>query len=216
MLVINIIILIWVMSDYSSRGGGGCGSCFWALVVLHFGILGILCYLVVRPAKREREVVERVVVQQTAPPPPAQMPAPTQQDQYQPALTPASMPPMESPALQCPNCQNMYERGDRFCDQCGHNLPFSSRKVSAAAVPRILSAGRATDNSIILDHPQVSSIHAKIIIENNQVYIEDCGSTNGTMVNGQRIYGRTPIRQGDRIGFGSFDIMYNDLMAKVG
>lgn len=52
LLVLHFVLLLWVFSDYSNRGGGGCGGCFWAIIVLHFGFLGLICYLIVRPAKR--------------------------------------------------------------------------------------------------------------------------------------------------------------------
>lgn len=44
--VINIAILVWVIKDAQSRGASA-GA--WLVIVLLFGILGLLAYLVARP-----------------------------------------------------------------------------------------------------------------------------------------------------------------------
>lgn len=48
----------------------------------------------------------------------------------------------------------------------------------------------------------VSRIHAKIIIENNELYIENLSNTNFTYVNNERIVKRTVLQDGDEIGLG--------------
>ncbi|WP_448381178.1 FHA domain-containing protein [Gloeomargarita sp.] len=53
----------------------------------------------------------------------------------------------------------------------------------------------------------VSRIHARLVVVDNQVAIEDMGSTNGTYVNGQRLRPgqRCPLRTGDWIALGKED-----------
>ncbi len=48
----------------------------------------------------------------------------------------------------------------------------------------------------------VSRQHATIWIYENQLYIRDEGSTNGTWVNEQRIFGPTPLKPGDQVRLG--------------
>ena len=51
----------------------------------------------------------------------------------------------------------------------------------------VLKIGRNADNDIRLDDATVSSHHAEIIQSSTDVIIRDCGSTNGTYVNGNEI-----------------------------
>ena len=51
--------------------------------------------------------------------------------------------------------------------------------------------------------PELSRRHARIAAgPSGELLVEDLGSTNGTMVNGQRISAATPVRGGDRIEVG--------------
>ena len=52
---------------------------------------------------------------------------------------------------------------------------------------RILTVGRSTNNDIVIDNKKVSSSHARFKILNNEITLEDVGSTNGTYVNGEKI-----------------------------
>ena len=55
---------------------------------------------------------------------------------------------------------------------------------------------------LILDDPKVSSLHAKFTVEDDQFYLWDFGSKNGTFVNGKRIREATPLRENDEIKIG--------------
>jgi hypothetical protein len=61
------------------------------------------------------------------------------------------------------------------------------------------------DSPYIINHADVSRKHARIKVENNRVFIEDLGSTNGTSVNGQSIddKGLVSVNSGDQIIIGS-------------
>ena len=67
----------------------------------------------------------------------------------------------------------------------------------------MVSLGRNPDNAIHLDDQQVSRHHAQIIAENGRYFLEDLGSSNGTLVNGQRLSQKTMIKIGDQITIGS-------------
>lgn len=62
--------------------------------------------------------------------------------------------------------------------------------------------GRQPDCDIVIDHPKVSRRHARVRRAGDTHTIEDLGSLAGISVNGRRISGPTPFRQGDTIGFG--------------
>lgn len=62
-----------------------------------------------------------------------------------------------------------------------------------------LVIGRALDCDIAVVTPQVSRQHAKLTIEDTQLYVEDLGSSNGTMVNGRQIKSRQQVNHEDEI-----------------
>ncbi|HEU0163606.1 MAG TPA: FHA domain-containing protein [Thermomicrobiales bacterium] len=62
--------------------------------------------------------------------------------------------------------------------------------------------GRRQDNSIVLDDTFVSNRHAEIVYDGGSWWLEDIGSTNGTIVNDVRATSRIPIGPGDIVQFG--------------
>lgn len=67
-----------------------------------------------------------------------------------------------------------------------------------------LSIGRSADSDIHLDGLTISNNHARILLQNGAVFVEDAGSTNGVYVNGERISGRRALRNYDVIQVGPF------------
>jgi pSer/pThr/pTyr-binding forkhead associated (FHA) protein len=63
--------------------------------------------------------------------------------------------------------------------------------------------GRATDGLITLPSTKVSRRHARIVVCNERVILEDLGSRNGTYVGDRRIESAVELKNGDRIGIGS-------------
>lgn len=45
-----------------------------------------------------------------------------------------------------------------------------------------LTLGRGNNNDIVIDNPSISTNHVKIYFEDNEIYIEDLGSSNGTFI----------------------------------
>lgn len=66
----------------------------------------------------------------------------------------------------------------------------------------VLSIGRIPQNSIVLDNGYTSAQHALITYRENQWWIEDLDSRNGTLVNGIDINEPTVISVGDEIMIG--------------
>lgn len=62
--------------------------------------------------------------------------------------------------------------------------------------------GRDLANDIAISDPEISRRHARFLLQEDNVIIEDLGSTNGTFLNGQRISTPQQLRAGDVITFG--------------
>ena len=61
--------------------------------------------------------------------------------------------------------------------------------------------GRIDSNHVVLDDPLVSRVHAKVVVADGTVEIEDCGSSRGTKVNGELI-DRAYLHHGDMVKVG--------------
>jgi anti-sigma B factor antagonist len=68
--------------------------------------------------------------------------------------------------------------------------------------PRGLTVGRARENDLWLNDPTVSRHHLRFEYVGGQPVVCDLNSANGTFVNGKRIVGTHPLRDGDRITVG--------------
>ncbi|GIM28228.1 FHA domain-containing protein [Clostridium polyendosporum] len=74
---------------------------------------------------------------------------------------------------------------------------------SIIPVRTTITLGRKEDNSIVLHDQFVSGYHAKLYVRNNEFFLEDLESTNGTFINKQRISGRVRLKIEDEIRLGS-------------
>lgn len=64
--------------------------------------------------------------------------------------------------------------------------------------------GRVEGNDIILPSSKVSRQHARIFVRNNRCFVEDLGSSNGVIVDGQRIQGERDLGTASQIRIGDF------------
>lgn len=68
-----------------------------------------------------------------------------------------------------------------------------------------LTIGRAEGNDLILAEGGVSRKHARFFLEGEDLMVEDLGSANGTIVNGERIEGPTKLEPGAAIVLGDYE-----------
>lgn len=73
-------------------------------------------------------------------------------------------------------------------------------------VEGVTRVGRHSDSMILLDDITVSRRHCMVKVDQNQVTVEDEGSTNGTYVNGARME-VSPLQPGDRVMVGRFHLV---------
>lgn len=73
------------------------------------------------------------------------------------------------------------------------------------ALAAVTAIGRDLDNEIVVQDPAVSGRHAVFNCRESTWWVEDLGSTNGTVVNGQRLAANAPmiVRSGDVIQVGA-------------
>jgi hypothetical protein len=69
--------------------------------------------------------------------------------------------------------------------------------------------GRAPGCRLCLSDPIVSRRHAMITVTRGHATIEDLGSQNGVIVNGERIQGPRQLAEGDRIVIGGQELTYH-------
>ncbi len=71
-----------------------------------------------------------------------------------------------------------------------------------------ITLGRASDCTIPIRDRFLSRHHAEILFDSGQWVLRDCGSVNGTLLNGSRLAAPTPLKPGDRIGLGDSEVVY--------
>jgi serine phosphatase RsbU (regulator of sigma subunit) len=69
--------------------------------------------------------------------------------------------------------------------------------------------GRAESVDIRLDHSSISRQHCRFWMEDDACFVADCGSTNGTFVNGLKVE-KEKIKPGDTIIVGRFELIVEE------
>jgi hypothetical protein len=83
---------------------------------------------------------------------------------------------------------------ERPAEQAGRTYPITGE----------MTLGRAAGCQISLPADSyASNVHARVYQADGLTFVEDLGSTNGTLVNGGKITGTTAVQTGDRIQVGA-------------
>lgn len=75
------------------------------------------------------------------------------------------------------------------------------------SVPTI-TLGRATDCTVPIKDRYLSRRHAEIAFASGQWIVRDCGSVNGTLLNGTKLSGTSVLKPGDRILLGDSEVIF--------
>jgi len=62
-----------------------------------------------------------------------------------------------------------------------------------------LNLGRSEDNHVQIDDDGVSRFHARLLLDNGSLWLQDAGSRNGVFVNGARITQHVALKVGDQV-----------------
>jgi len=78
-----------------------------------------------------------------------------------------------------------------------------NRAGESFSVGEELTVGRGAGCAVVLgDDTFVSQVHARVFLRGGDAYVEDLGSTNGTLLNGEAVVEAVRLRRGDRVQFG--------------
>ena len=65
-----------------------------------------------------------------------------------------------------------------------------------------LTVGRAGGCGVVVADSYASQLHARVFRRDDQLFIEDLGSTNGTFLNRRKVTTAASVRRGDRLQVG--------------
>lgn len=82
------------------------------------------------------------------------------------------------------------------------------RKGGVIPIKDVVTIGRKNDNVLILNDPYASSYHARVYLKNGECVLEDLDSTNGTILNGERLIGKEYLSSGDEIKIGEVSFKF--------
>src|SRR3954447_4496908 len=80
------------------------------------------------------------------------------------------------------------------------------RKTVVPVVRDEITIGRNDGNIVRLTEKNVSRKHGRLLREEGHFYIEDLDSFTGIRVNGEKIHGKHPVREGDLIQISEYDL----------
>src|SRR6185295_6578724 len=87
--------------------------------------------------------------------------------------------------------------------------PTSSSRREVPLPRSLLSIGRDPSNDLVLPDAMVSRRHAVIEFRSSQYFLRDCNSSNGSLVNGDRVSERG-LRDGDLVAIGTARLLFRD------
>jgi uncharacterized RDD family membrane protein YckC len=87
--------------------------------------------------------------------------------------------------------------------------PNSSHWREIPLTRSLVSIGRDPSNDVVLTDAMVSRRHAVIEFRSSQYFIRDCNSSNGSLVNGDRVSEKN-LRDGDLLAIGTARFLFRD------
>ena len=80
-----------------------------------------------------------------------------------------------------------------------------------------IGIGRSPENALVVNDEGVSRYHARLLLENGSLWLQDAGSRNGVFVNGVRVTGHKALKVGDTITIAlhTFELRWEDEDSRV-
>jgi len=75
----------------------------------------------------------------------------------------------------------------------------------------LISIGRGAANDLVLPDNSVSRFHAVIKCQDGQTFIADRNSTNGVVIEGERIVGERELHHNDVAHLGSYELRFEEV-----
>lgn len=98
---------------------------------------------------------------------------------------------------------------DVFATQSRKEWVLEGRPHENASAQRVqivrhpFTVGRNAENSLCLANSTVSGFHAEVVLVDNDIFVRDLDSTNGTLLNGRPVQGIAGLVNGDILHFGN-------------
>jgi pSer/pThr/pTyr-binding forkhead associated (FHA) protein len=90
------------------------------------------------------------------------------------------------------------------------------KRVAAIEDMEVVVGRDAKQAKIVVQHPSVSSRHAKIRFDKGKFFVEDLKSVNGTFVDGAPVVAPTPVASEQALTFGTVDCLFVHRPAETG
>lgn len=81
--------------------------------------------------------------------------------------------------------------------------PFAGQ--SAELADGTVTLGRKPGNDLIVLDSSISARHCEFLVSGYEVIVRECGSRNGTFVNGHRVEAQSGVVHGERLRFGGVE-----------
>ncbi|MBT5230255.1 MAG: FHA domain-containing protein [Methylococcales bacterium] len=101
---------------------------------------------------------------------------------------------------------------DDVLEEISQNAIYPLLKGMFATNPdnTVFTVGRESSNDLVIPDLAISKLHSKIRLDSGQYWVQDCGSTNGTSVNGKPLEPDEEIQivDNDRGDFGRYEFKF--------
>lgn len=86
----------------------------------------------------------------------------------------------------------------------GENVPFDWNEIVKLHRRNTISVGSGADNDVVIASEGVAEKHLQLFRDHNgNIYITDLDSSQGTYINGERLYGIALLNESDKVKVGS-------------
>ena len=156
--------------------------------------------------------LQDAIMKQNSPAPQAAVPAPAPQSHARPIIAP--VPDDDDDDDDEVDATQFYTHGDEFAMMGSEELHCLEVSVGGEVDRRYivnplgLKIGRTAPADIILANSKVSRSHCTVELKENDLFVSDLNSTNGTFVDGQRVAGAAVLPVGSVLTVGHFTLVH--------